>query len=169
MKRTVDIRIMIICACIIVLLAGILIFVLIKKEPPRTDTGHASAMVIDPDAEEWEVPQNSSGGVTGGIEVPGYGDIVFTPGQKIQKLQVGNPPSNNCYFIISIAVDAGREIYRSGLIKPGSAITEIELSDTLAPGEYKAEMRYECYTLDEEKKPLNSTVVGFTIRVPEEG
>lgn len=168
MKKTVDIRIVIACICAIVLLGGILIWVLLKKEPPGEDAGNVSAMVIDPDAKDWDVPENTSGGVTEGIEVPGYGDLTFTPGQKTQQLEVGNPSSNNCYFIISITVDNEREIYRSGLLKPGSGLTELTLSAPLEPGEYRAEMRYECYTLDEDKSPLNNTVVDFTIHVPKE-
>lgn len=168
MKKTVDIRIVMICIGVIVLLGGLLVYVLTKKEPPGQDTGNVSATVIDPDAKDWDIPEHSSGGVTEGIEIPGYGDLVFVPGQKTQQLEVGNPSSNNCYFIISIVVDDDREIYRSGLIKPRSGLTEIELSHMLEPGDYQAKMRYECYTFDEEKKPLNNTVVDFSIHVPKE-
>ena len=51
------------------------------------------------------------------------------------------------------------------MLEPGSGITDIPLSKNLEKGEYKAMVLYECVTLDDDHKPLNSAESQFTLIV----
>lgn len=120
--------------------------------------------VVDSQAKDWELDEEVSGGVDD-ISIPGYGTMVMKAGQKEQKVDMGNPPNNNCYFKITLFLEDGTRIYQSGLIEPGKGFESIELEKTMEAGTYPAVIRYDCYSYDEEQEPLNGAESGFTLDV----
>lgn len=60
-----------------------------------------------------------------------------------------NPKGNQCYFVISLFLPSGEEIYRSGMIAPGTAADTVALSYIPPAGIYEsAVLRYSCYSLE---------------------
>ncbi len=99
------------------------------------------------------------------IAIPGYAQLVMKAGDLIQLVELYNPAENPCYFVISIILPDGTEIYCSELIKPGQKTDAIRLSQLLDVGTYKnATLRYSCYSM-EDKSPMNGADTKFTLEV----
>ncbi len=121
------------------------------------NTGNALPAVAEPIPAE--VPKT--------IAIPGYAQLVMKAGDIMQEISLHNPAENPCYFVISIILPDGTEIYRSGLIKPGQKADAIRLSQSLKLGAYKdAVLRYSCYSL-KDKAPMNGADMKFTLEVVE--
>lgn len=94
------------------------------------------------------------------ITIPGVTGLFLSAGNKKQTVDFYNPSENNCYFKISLYLSDDTLIYQSDYIKPSEHITDIELSQVLEKGIYKnSYILYECFTLDDTKKALNSAQV----------
>lgn len=110
---------------------------------------------LDPGAEEYPYV----GSVTpqeGEISIPGYADMVFPANTQKVRVALVNPKENDCYFVFSFLLwKNGEELYRSGMIPPGMAVTEQTLSRGLSAGEYLLILRVQSYSLSD-KKAMNS-------------
>lgn len=101
----------------------------------------------------------------GNISLPGYETITFRALEKRQALKLYNPASNPCYFLISIVMPDGREVYRSKMIRPGEKFTEIELTETLEAGTYQdARLQYTCFDLNDLHTATGANIK-FTLEV----
>jgi hypothetical protein len=99
------------------------------------------------------------------IAIPGYAQLVMKAGDVMQDVELHNPQENSCYFVISIILPDGTEVFRSGLIEPGQKIDVIKLSQPLKAGTYEnAVLRYSCYSIKDKKK-LNGADTKFTLEV----
>lgn len=115
---------------------------------------------------DWDTgAEDSSAAQSGGIQIPGYSTAEMKEGDTYLHLSVGNPKSNECGFYATLKLEDGTELYKSQLLNPGEGLMDIPLSETLKKGEYKAMVYYQCVTLDEEHKPLNSAESEFTLIV----
>lgn len=86
---------------------------------------------------------------TGSIAIPGYDKITLKAGQRNQEVHLLNPAGNDCYFVISLLLADGTEIYKSGVIPPGNEVNNIKLSAVPAAGTYEnAILRYSCWAVD---------------------
>ncbi len=111
-----------------------------------------------------DISSNNSG-ASGMIAIPGYDHIVMKAGQKVQKVELGNPKQNNCYMRIAIILPDGTQLYESGLLEPGQVLTSIEISQELKPGIYEgAILSYSCYGMKEIKE-LNGAKTIFKLEV----
>ncbi len=53
-----------------------------------------------------------------------------------------NPEGNPCYFTFEIVLsDTGESIYKSAMVEPGKAISNVKLNHSLSAGEYKATIK----------------------------
>lgn len=99
------------------------------------------------------------------ITIPAVNGFNFTSNSLTQTVDLYNPESNNCYFVISLQLSDTTEIWRSNYIEPGQTIDTITLNQTLQRGLYKnCKLIYNCYTLDN-KSPLNGGNVVIEINV----
>ena len=119
---------------------------------------------IDRDAEKYPYP-----GITDTAEdqiaVPGYSTIQFPANTQRVSIVLPNPENNPCYFVFSIVLsDSGETVYRSGMIPPGMAVTEITLLRPLESGTYPIEIRIETFSLTD-KSPMNGANVKATLVV----
>jgi len=111
-----------------------------------------------------DISSNNSS-ASGMIAIPGYDHLVMKAGQKVQKVELGNPKQNNCYMRIAIMLPDGTQLYESGLLEPGQVLTSIEISQDLKPGIYEgAILSYSCYGM-EEIKELNGAKTIFKLEV----
>jgi hypothetical protein len=119
---------------------------------------------IDPNAQKYPYP-----GVTDVAEdqiaVPGYSTIRFPADTQKVNIVLPNPDENPCYFVFSIVLaETGEVLYRSGMVPPGMALTEITLSRPLESGTYSIDIRIETFSLTD-KSPMNGANVQATLVV----
>lgn len=119
----------------------------------RGQNGQSSGgLSLDPNAKDITNSYYFGGGSSDSIAVPGFERLVLKSGQKSQDVLLFNPENNKCFFVIEILTAEGESLFKSGLLEPGKALYQIELSKTLEAGSYDAVLRYSCYaegTLDQ--------------------
>ncbi len=105
-------------------------------------------MKLDKDAEEWNSSGLSGGAESAGIKIPGYETVRFPKGTRKVELPLVNPVENNCYFAFELILDStGEQLYESGLVEPGKAVSKITLKRALDEGEYKITIRVKPYDM----------------------
>lgn len=91
------------------------------------------------------------------ITIPAITGLNMVAGQLQQTVDFRNPDTNSCFFRISLYLSDDTLIYQSGYLAPSERIHEITMNQTLEKGLYlNCRMVFDCFTLDEEKSPLNS-------------
>ena len=109
---------------------------------PSSQTGNLD---IDPGADDWngeKLPDKTDDAPAAGIKIPGYPSITLPKDQKTVNVALLNPEGNPCYFTFEIVLkDTGESLYKSKLVPPGKAITEITMSKALPAGEYDATIK----------------------------
>ncbi len=120
---------------------------------------------IDPNAIPYNGALTSPPPTADQIALPGYSDIVFPAGQRDVQIVLPNPEGNRCYFVFSFVLDeTGEELYRSGLIPSGMAVTEVRLSRPLDAGVYTLRICIEPLSLDKQT-PLNGGIYETVLTV----
>lgn len=114
---------------------------------------------------DWDTGISQSENSSQGIQIPGYSTAEMKGGDTQLRLSIGNPKANNCGFYASLELEDGTVLYESELLEPGYGLKEIPLTQTLKKGNYDAVVCYNCVTLDESHKPLNSARSKFTLIV----
>lgn len=150
---------------LIVLLLGVVAFLVFDLS--KKDRTPGSSAYIDGEASEWDVGIDDDAEIEGRILVPGYSGAKMKTGDTILALKVGNPKENTCYLKATVQLEDGTVLYESGLIEPGMGYDEIELKQTLEPGEYNAYVHYQGYSLAENPEMLNSCDSAFVLKVTE--
>ena len=107
--------------------------------PPSNQNGNLD---IDPGAGEWngaQIPDQTPDAPAVGIKIPGYPSITLPKNQETVNVALLNPEGNPCYFTFELVLkDTGESLYKSKLVPPGQAITQITLAKALEAGEYNA-------------------------------
>ena len=110
--------------------------------PSSSQTGNLD---IDENAGDWnggKLPDKTDNAPAAGIKIPGYPSITLPKNQKTVNVALLNPEGNPCYFTFEIVLkDTGESLYKSKLVPPGKAITEITMSRALPAGEYDATLK----------------------------
>ncbi len=104
---------------------------------------------IDPNAKDYKDLYVSAGDVEeGSISAPGYSIIHFPKNKTNVQMILPNPKGNPCYFrFVLVLAETGEELYRSGLIPPGMAVTDLTLSRPLDAGFYTMKILIETESL----------------------
>lgn len=114
----------------LVIIAGILIWIT-QKEPDSAFTPDLDPNAVAQTDETAEKPE--------GIRIPGYPRITIPADTEDVTMNLKNPEGNPCYFTFEIVLTDGEEtLYRSKMVEPGKAITNVTLSHALEKGEYPA-------------------------------
>lgn len=101
---------------------------------------------------------------TDSISIPGYDFLNLKANTQDQTASLYNPEVNSCYFRISLLLDS-ETLWRSELLAPGQTVSQQILCRSLAPGEYSAVLKYECFADETENVQLNGSEIGLTLRV----
>lgn len=133
-------------------------------------TTTASQPDLDDGAVDWQGKQPQGKPQTGdgqaGIAIPGYKSITLKADTKEQSVNLYNPEVNDCYFVMSLVLPDGTEIWRSKMIAPGKGLYQITLNQTVAAGTYENSiLKYECYKQNDELTKLNGSEVKLTLEV----
>lgn len=146
----------------IVLLSGIIVGAMVLGKNNDTNSAPSAlenAQAVSLDAAPAAAPET--------ISIPGYAQIVMKSGELLQDVELYNPAGNPCYFIISIILPDGTEVYKSSTIKPGQKTDVIKLSQALEAGTYEdAILKYSCFSSANDE-PLNGANTKFTLEVVE--
>ena len=118
--------------------------------PSSSQTGDLD---IDPGADDWDgekLPDKTDDAPAAGIKIPGYPSITLPKDQKTVNVALLNPKGNPCYFTFEIVLkDTGESLYKSKLVPPGKAITEITMSRALSAGAYNATIKITTTSLED--------------------
>ena len=113
------------------------------NEPPTIPPSNQNGSLdIDPGAGEWngaQIPDQTPDAPAVGIKIPGYPSITLPKNQETVNVALVNPEGNPCYFTFELVLkDTGESLYKSKLVPPGQAITQITMAKALEAGEYNA-------------------------------
>ncbi|MBR2309431.1 MAG: hypothetical protein IKA47_02715 [Oscillospiraceae bacterium] len=108
---------------------------------------------IDPGTDDWDgekLPDKTDDAPAAGIKIPGYPSITLPKDQKTVNVALLNPEGNPCYFTFEIVLkETGESLYKSKLVPPGKAITEITMARALSAGQYEATIKISTTSLED--------------------
>lgn len=141
---------------LLLVIAGIVIAVLLSKNPKQS-----SGEENDTTAESIEVEK-----LTDSIAIPGFSQLTLDAGKCEQAVALSNPAENFCYFKISLILEDGTVIWVSDLVEPGKQSEPITLLQVLEAGTYEnVTVHYDCFTMDDDLTQLNSGEIKITVNV----
>lgn len=124
-----------------------------KDVPLTLGTSQNGNLEIDEGAGDWngqQLPDKTDDAPAAGIKIPGYPSITLPKDQKTVNVALLNPEGNPCYFTFEIVLkDTGESLYKSKLVPPGKAITEITMSKALSVGQYEATIKITTTSLED--------------------
>lgn len=139
-------------AVIIVLcaIAAILVSVLFINKNRNNDDKFTPT--LDSDAGDIQDNNNSGGQQGQAIRIPGYPSITIAADKENATMNLYNPEGNPCYFTFEIVLsDTNETIYKSDMVEPGKAITNVKLKYGLAAGEHNAVIKISTASLTDGK------------------
>ena len=124
---------------------------------------------LDEAAIAYQMPNGVKNNDPTKIMLPGFGTLTMDAQTGQIQAALVNPEGNPCYFkyIISMA-DTKEELYRSGWLEPGTAVTEFTIEKDLEPGTYDIQVTVETGLLDDYTQPMNNGVIASKLEVKEE-
>ncbi|GAA0803780.1 hypothetical protein GCM10008910_37640 [Faecalicatena orotica] len=155
---------------LLIFLAGLLVgggVYLGMKLSDGADKPAKSTGAVDSDAEDWQgVKEPEKGGESAGIAIPGFKSMTFRADEMEQAVNLYNPEVNDCYFIMTLLLPDGTELWKSDLVKPGKGFYTITLNQSLEAGSYPdSTLKYQCYMMNDEQTELNGSEVKFELIV----
>lgn len=110
---------------------------------------------------------SASGGVTAFVperpemvDIEAYESLMLKADTLEQSVRFDNLIQNNCWLGITLVRGDGTELWKSQELMPGQVLRSITLNEPLASGEYNgAFLRYQHWTYDEKKEPINGAEV----------
>lgn len=145
-KKTLSLSLIV----LLLLIVGVVTLALNGKNwfgdaPDGPSSSQNGNLDIDENAGDWNgqtLPDKTDDAPAVGIKIPGYPSITLPKDQQTVNVALLNPEGNPCYFTFEIVLkDTGESIYKSKLVPPGQAITEITMTKALSAGEYDATIK----------------------------
>lgn len=115
-------------------------------------------------AEPTPVPEPTPTPLTDTIALPQMAWINLDADKTEQAKTFTNPAENFAQFRVTIFMD-GEILWQSRFLKPGETSEPMVLAHTLSPGEYDANLIYECVTNDDTNTPLNGANSPIQLKV----
>lgn len=151
------------CAVAFILLAGMVGYHM--GEGAAVPVPAAEAPPPAPAATAPATPTAQATAPDGSITIPGFDRLQIAASTGQQTAPFYNPAGNACYFVISLFLPSGEEIFRSGLVSPGDSLSTMALVSVPPAGTYEGSiLRYSCYSLDS-MQPMNGADVKLTIEI----
>lgn len=123
---------------------------------------------VDSNAEDWHGSQQlqSDGEKSEGIAIPGFKSITFKGDEMKQAVNLYNPEVNDCYFVMTLLLPDGTELWKSDFVEPGKGFYNITINKALKSGSYPDSiLKYQCYMMNDEHTELNGSEVKFELIV----
>ncbi len=126
--------------------------------PTRTP---APKLEIDPNAGAKVTPTPAP--TMPGIAIPGWGSITLPAGVTEAAASLQNPEANEGWYYLTFELRLPEEdgegyevLFTTGLILPGQYCNKVTLNRPLEPGEYKAVVHVQPYTIDTQTPTNNA-------------
>lgn len=146
-------KLLIILCIFLVIAIGVIIWLLTSKGVPGANTGDKQSGLVVPEQQEM-------------IQVTAYESLELKADTLQQEVRLSTISDNECITVMSLVLEDGTELWQSGELYPGQIVLSMTLSQPLPAGEYpNTVLRYQHFTLDEEKTPLNSAETILTLKV----
>ena len=124
---------------------------------------------LDESAIAYQMPNGLKNEDPNQIMLPGFKTLTMDAQTGKVQAALVNPEGNPCYFTyVIVLTDTQEELYRSGLLEPGTAVTEFTIENELEPGSYDIELRIETGQLSDYTQEMNSGVVAAKLEVVQE-
>ena len=141
----------ILCAVAFILLAGMVGY---HMGEGATTPAPVATVDLPPAAAASATPTAQATAPEGSITIPGFDKLQITASTGQQAAPFYNPAGNACYFVISLFLPSGEEIFRSGLVSPGESLSTMALASVPPAGTYESSiLRYSCYSLKRKPSP----------------
>nr|WP_294494136.1 hypothetical protein [uncultured Mediterraneibacter sp.] len=121
---------------------------------------------LDKSAIAYQMPDGMKNEDPSQILMPGFSTITMDEGGTTVHAALANPEGNPCYFKYFISLsDTGEQIYESGWIEPGMAVTEWDISEELPAGEYPIYILVQTGSLENYEEGMNQGAANATLVV----
>lgn len=141
---------------ILAIIGGLLAWYLIRVNGPDLD--RAAVAYQMPDGMVNTNPEE--------LMLPYFSEVTVTADDRAGHAVLSNPEGNQSYFRYVLTLsDTGEEIYRSGLIEPGMAVAEWEVTRDLEPGDYEASLAIDTFSLADHEQSTNGGNMEITLHV----
>lgn len=131
------------------------IFLLLLIGKYNGGSGDVSNLKIDANAIDYQPRDEVEPPNVETIRLPIYKTFEMTEGDTLNA-SLENPKDNPCYFQYTLTLtETNEEIYRSNLIKPGTAINQVKLNTNLLKGVYKLKLTISTWSLEDIETAMN--------------
>lgn len=121
---------------------------------------------LDKNAIAYQLPGQVKNTDPDAIMLPGYDVLTLKQATKRVDIALLNPDGNTCYFKFTIVLkDSGEELYKTGLIKPGTAVTSFTVEKDLKKGTYPIVIKVDTADLKDPENMFNGGAVEATLEV----
>lgn len=145
-----------VCMMVLVIMIGISIWQLYQMENP----------LLDKTAIAYQMPNGAKNTDKDSILLPGYDVLYLNEKTKQVDVALFNPEGNQCYFRYHIAMkETKEELFQTGLIKPGTAVTSFTVQKDLTSGEYPIIIQVDTIDLEDTDKTLNGGIIEAILKV----
>ena len=145
------------CILIALVAGGIIAWLCLANQGPTLDSA----------AIAYKLADGSKNTDPNQISLPGVDTVRVDSRTMKGKTALINIEGNPCYLRYTITMeDTGREIYRSGLIEPGTALLNYNVNE-VNDGEYSVMVLVESFSLEDETVEFNSGSIKAVLKVGE--
>lgn len=137
-----------------------------------TGAGYWKSRSAAPDLEQSAISYHVEGMKNedpSNISIPLFAQFWVNAGSMRVEERLANPEGNPCYFEYHIFLQGeSQELYRSGLLEPGTAVPGFTLDRKLEAGNYPAKVQIKTYQLQNPTVPMNGGEIDVMLIVEEE-
>lgn len=145
---------------IMVLLSLIIVLGIMTMFIRRTESG------LDKNAIAYQLPEGVKNTDPESIMLPGFKKVGMNSVTQKVDIALLNPDGNDCYFRYRIVLKNGDdELHQTGLIKPGTAVTNFISKVKLEKGSYPIIINVDAVDLKDPKKSFNGGAVEAVLEV----
>lgn len=154
-RKKSPLKISIVIGLLIAVLAGGITVAIWDKDPN-----------LDENAIAYQLPGRIRNTDPDSILLPGYDTLEMNHATQKVDIALLNPDGNECSFKYHIILkDTGEELYQTGLIKPGTAVTSFTVSKNLEKGEYPIIIKVDTADLEDPEKLYNGGAIEAVLEV----
>jgi len=88
------------------------------------------------------------------VDIPDVSSFDFTSDDMTQTLNIGNPSSNEGYYMKIILQISGQSVEESGMLKPGEGFGDLKLEAVFKPYDYPATLGFSFYKQADNSKKI---------------
>lgn len=148
-RNNKSIIISLVAVIVILLCAGVTVGFIMHNNSTSQQETQQQGVVFDSNASHYDGTVENNSNDDSGIKIPGYSDITFTSDSTDFPITLLNPEGNPCNFKFSLSLkETGEILCTTDLVKPGDAISGVELEHTLDKGTYTLLINISTYDVE---------------------